>query len=41
MAEWNEVLPAIVRVKLAKIGKVTSKEKERIIERQELDSLLR
>jgi thioredoxin len=41
MAEWSEGLPPIIRDRLAKIGKVSSEEKERITERERLDSLLK
>jgi thioredoxin 1 len=41
MAEWNEGLPPMTRDRLAKIGGVTQEEKERVTERERLDSLLK
>lgn len=41
MVGWNEGLPAIIRDRLAKIGEVTPEEKERMVERERLDSLLK
>lgn len=40
MTEWNKELPPNIRDRLAKIGNVTPEEKERITERERLNSLL-
>jgi thioredoxin 1 len=40
MAEWEEKLPPLMRQKLARIGEISSEEKEKIKDSQELDSLL-
>lgn len=40
MTEWNKELPPNIRDRLAKIGDVTPEEKERITERERLNSLL-
>jgi thioredoxin 1 len=41
MAEWSEGPSPIIRDRLAKIGEVSSEEKERITERERLNSLLK
>ena len=40
MAEWEEKLPPLIREKLARIGKVTPEEKERMKGSEQLDSIL-
>jgi len=40
MSEWEEQLPPIMREKLAKIGELTPEEKERMKEKEWLESIL-
>ena len=40
MAEWEEKFPPLIREKLARIGKVTPEEKERMQGSEQLDSIL-
>jgi hypothetical protein len=40
MAEWEENLPPLIRERLARIGKLTKEERERILDSEKADSLL-